>query len=745
MDLTSSKADDRHAGAIGLALLLAVAAAHRMSDFRAAFADGEVVGVGDGDASYHLRRILQALGDFPWVANFDPLMNWPRGGACPWADGFDVLGAGFVLLTGGARSAEAAAIAALLWPVVLSLLAIWATVDLARLVTPEDDGPFASLAAGMLVAFMPGSAVYGMFGFTDHHVFEQLMVVLLCGWALRRFSVPGSRRAAIAWEAAGALLCGVALWGFNGSVLYCGLVAAVLLGAAVSEHPRPRLAGSGAPALVLGALLGGVLTIPAIRGHGLWVSFRYPSFLQSGLLCLAGLSLAIVVGMARWAGPGRQGRRAMLSSGILVLVTVLVLAAAPAFGREVFDAVDGWLLHRDPWLATVEEFQPLSRLPTNPPGFAGAVLFVFGAAGWMLPLAVVVSTREAARSSWPRAMAFLWFTATMAALTLVSARFGRVAAPLVAVATALTFGAAGRALRSPSMRRILPLAGAAAFLVVGRVWPVGLQRSRFATNTASWHAVHSAAREIYWAGRGVGDAAVGVLAPWQWGHHIEASSERPVVANGFGSYMDAQAFSDVEEAYRGDEDHLVALMDRRDLGIAMGGFLVLRSLRSPSGVDVLDGDPARWRPAFLDGHELAALLFAGSGMPDRSVPHLSRLLPRFCAPQMAEALADTVPLVCTFDRVKGARIQGVAEPGARVVGEIDLSLRGSTIRYRAWTDAGPDGRWSMRLALPSRYARGPLRSGPAWRLTPSPGMQIDVDVPEAAVRNGEEIRMEASR
>ena len=737
--------DDRHAGSIGLALLFVTVAVDRLSKFRAAFVGGEAVAVGDGDASYHLQRILQTVRDFPNVATFDPLMNWPAGGACPWADGFDVLGAAFVYLVGGGRSAESAVMAAFLWPVVLGLLTVWATVDLARLVTPVDAGPFAPLAAGMLGAFMPAAVAPSMFGFTDHHVFEQLVVVVLCGWTLRRFPASRQRRSSIAWEASGALLCAIALWGFNGSVLYCGLVVAVLWVAAAWEQEGSRLVGSGAPALLVGAMLGGAMTIPAIRGHGLWVSFRYPSLLQAGLLFLAGLSLAVVVGVARWLGPGRRTRRAILASGIFALVAAVALATLPALGQEVVAAIGGWLLHRDPWLAVVEEFQPLSRLPTDPPGLTAAVRFVFGVSGLILPLTFVVAVQEARRVSTSRALAFGWFTATLVLLTVISVRFGRVAAPLAAVATSLAFAAAAHGVRSRTMQRILPPTLATALLLLGAAWPVGMDRSRFASYEASRHAARSAAREMHFSGRAVAGEHVGVLAPWSWGHEMSVVASRPVVTNGFGSYVDARAFADVEEAYGGDEDRLVDVMDSRDLGVAMGGFLLLGSLKRPTVGTLLVGDPASWLPEFLEGHALAGLLFVGSGMPDRSVPHLSRLLPRFCSEQAAEGLAVAVPLVCTFDRVQGARLRGVAEPGSRVLGQIDLTLRGITTRYRAWADAGLDGRWSMRLALPSGYVRGPIRSGPAWRMTLSPGSQVDVEVPESAVRGGEEILIEASR
>ncbi len=99
----------------------------RISVYPVVLGTGELVPRIDGDSHYHLDRTLDAVAHFPRVRHFDPLMNWPTGAFCPWADGFDLAGAGFALIMAG-RDPLRTPIAVALWPVVVGLLSVWATV-----------------------------------------------------------------------------------------------------------------------------------------------------------------------------------------------------------------------------------------------------------------------------------------------------------------------------------------------------------------------------------------------------------------------------------------------------------------------------------------------------------------------------------------------------------------------------------------------------------------------------------------
>ena len=87
-------------GLLPLAIVLAVATWARVSNVRGVFVRGELLPF-DGDSAYHLRRILATVEHFPHVPTWDHYLNWPTGAHCPWAPGFDFLGALFALAAGG--------------------------------------------------------------------------------------------------------------------------------------------------------------------------------------------------------------------------------------------------------------------------------------------------------------------------------------------------------------------------------------------------------------------------------------------------------------------------------------------------------------------------------------------------------------------------------------------------------------------------------------------------------------------
>ena len=724
---------------LGLAAVLALAAWARLTGFRAAFPGGVAMGI-DGDCDYHVRRILAALhGSIP---TFDPLMNWPAGGHAPWADGFDLLGAAFAWLVGGGRSADVAMVALLAWPVVVGILTVWATVDLTRALVPRGDEA-TPLAAGLVAAVIPQFVAISTYGRVDHHIAEALSMVLLAVWAVRRFSrrggdaegeAPGAR-----WEVAGALAVAASLWLFSGGVLYVG-IAAVPLGLAVVAARRiPRLVGSGAPAMRGGAAVGALLTVPAIRGHGRLFSFMFPSLLQPTLVVLAGVAVGAAALAGRKLGERHRARRLAAALGALGATAALAWLLLPALRSEVTSAVRGWLLAQDPWLADVMEFQPL--LSPRGPGGGGlrSVRYHFGAAGLLgaaaFPIALAVGARAAAIA---RAAVYAWVSVALAGLTLLQLRFGRVVAPFIAVAIALALLAGarllGRFLPWPRLLGAAPLLAAATVVLASPT----LRRQLAVFDPPDLDGLRHAATDLRIDRPPRPGARDGVLVPWDYGHTLSTLSGRPVVANGFGSYLDAASFADVKAAFLGDEARLVATMDRYDLGWLVAGGSILASQPQPQGVPPAIGNPGVLNPEYMLRMPLSQLLIAGSGLPAPGLPHLERLMPVFASRSVAGQLGFPLPVVWTYERVAGAVLRGRAAPGTPVVAEIQLVEWGRPHRYRAWADAGADGTWRIRVALPSRFHRPTLRSGPAWTVDLGE-RKVDVEVPEEAVRAGREI------
>jgi hypothetical protein len=70
-----------------------------------------------------------------------------------------------------------------------------------------------------------------------------------------------------------------------------------------------------------------------------------------------------------------------------------------------------------------------------------------------------------------------------------------------------------------------------------------------------------------------------------------------------------------------------------------------------------------------------------------------------------------------------------------VVLEIPLREHGRPHTWRAFADAGPDGRWRMRVPLPTNLATRTIQTGPG-RLRVGEGPELPIEVAEATVRDG---------
>lgn len=710
-----------------LAAILGLAAWARVASFPVALARGEVVPLADGDTAYHLWRTLEALRNGLRVPRFDPLMNWPKGAFAPWADGYDVLGALFAMLAGGLGHPDRARLAVALFPVVLGVLVVWATWHLARTALPGRSWVGAALGAALGVALAPTAVTISEIGRMDHHVLEALTLTWLAAWTLRALPAGPDGGPAVRWrfELAGALLSGLGVYGFNGTPLYVAMVAAVL---AVGALRTGR--ALGAPGLVAGGLLAGALTVPAYLDHRRLIDFASSTFLQPLLLVLAGLG---IVGCA-WVG-GRGGgirkRRLLVIAVGLAVAAAAMGAVASRVSRQVHSGLTGWLFRRDPWLATIGEFQSiLSPLP----GQDSVLLPVHEGLGWsvfFLPVAVAV----VAATLWgrPRVRALLFLTAVIVALTLVQNRFARTAIPFVAACIAIAVAQVLRVIATRRHRRISP------------AWVPGVMLLLFLADGPTRALLVPPRRYPLVP---IMDAAVqlrdqplppgsqpGVLSNWGYGHQLRVMAGVPVVVNGFGSYLDADEFWKAVKVFRGSPADLDAYMDGHRIGAVVAGAATI-------GAEVTGANDSPsfaggvLNQAFMTSIPLSPLLIAGSGVPGWSVPHLPHLLPRYATSAIVTGLGFPLPFLWTYERVAGARVRGEAPPGARVIAELPFTEWGRSHTYKAFAVAGPDGRWEMVLPFPSGYRRSVIRSAPRWSFAAGGGAARNAEVPEASVRSG---------
>jgi hypothetical protein len=719
-------------------LVLVTTILPRLSTLRLVFARGDVQ-QWDGDSAYHLTRILDAVARFPAMIRFDPRMAWPDGAACPWPDGFDYLAAawGLVAGLGDPRRAE---IAILLFTPILAVIGVWAAMDLARLVVPE--GPAKSgavAAAGLLTSVAPSTVYFSSVGFLDHHIVELISALLLCGWALRRFPGPAATWTAspVRWEVAGALIATLSLWLFAGGILYVAL-AVTLVGLAALADERPRLVGSGAPGLAAAAMASALLAAPAVHAHGRVLSYQFPSYLQPLLLGVAAAGLALVVGVSRLSR--RPLARLALLAAVVAVAGVAGLSATAA-GAQIRAGLAGWLLREDPWIATIAEFQPLGGSEHS---FLLGLFWAFGAIGVAAPLVLLAGTVVAIRVARGRGLAFAAVTLAFVLLTLNQNRFGRVGVPLLMIHLAVALAGFAhwrqREAHGAWPVRLFPAIAVIALVFADPVLrPVDKMIGAFPPEAGAALALREEAGA---------DRSEGVLTAWDSGHLVAYTSGLPTVTNGFGPYLGEALFQEAESVLAAGPAELDAFLARRRLRFVVAGAMA-SSIKIVKGAVPFSRVPGARKAVlnldYMRSFGNAPLVIGGSGIPGIGVRHLEHLLPVFATVQQPPGLEFPLPHVWVYERVAGARLSGTAHPGARVLATLDFEEQGRPHVWRAFADAGPDGRFTLTLPFPSGFRRPALSSAPRWSLRTGDGPAVQVDVPERAVRDGVTVPVGALR
>jgi asparagine N-glycosylation enzyme membrane subunit Stt3 len=707
---------------LAAAAVLAMAALVRLARWREAYWGSELVPL-DGDSLYHLRRSLQFARTLS-LPPVDPAVDWPKGAAVPWAPGFDWLCGGVARLFGGPDAPLGrAALAAV--PVALGIVVVALAMALAFRVAPAGVRRPAALGAGIVAALLPPAVQFSSFGWTDHHVAEALLVTALALWAVR-----GVEGASGPWYGmAGAALSAGGVLTFTGTPLYVAIAAVpVALAALFADRPAP-FPGWAAGGLLAGAALAAVGTVPQVTPQRA-LSFAYPSYLQPALVAIVGLGLAAAALASR---AGSRRRRAG-SLAILVLVVSAGAAAIPGLLPQVRDGIGGFLLARDPWLARVQEFQPVWSVYYGFERTRAAFTWL----GLLSPVLAAAGCACCWRERRGPGLALLFLASCAGGLAVLQIRFARPAAPIVGASVGV---AAACLLGRLPARRISALLAPAALLLAllgdRFVWAAFAEREKPSLRD-------SLVGASFDLGRGrVEEPAPGVLVPWDMANEVLLLSDRPVVVNGFGSYPDPAAFEEVDRAYRLREGELVAWMDRRRLGYVVSGGSVYLTGRIPGPGGEL---PGRQRIA-LDYYRavpLAVTMQAGSGMPSAGIPHLQHLLPRFASLQTMIEL-DGLPVLWTFERVAGARLRGEAPRGTRVVLQLQLLVRGHPHVWQAWADADGRGQFELVVPLPTGYGTATLGTGPWARIRAGEGTAQTVAIPEAAVRSGAEIAVDLRR
>jgi hypothetical protein len=727
-----SRSDRLLEGGAFAAVLLA-AAWPRLAGLRQVFARGELM-QWDGDSAYHLKRILYALAHFPGLPRFDPDMNWPDGGYCHWPDGFDLLAAAWGLVA-GQGSLERATMAVLGFSTIIGLLALWAAMDLARLVIPE--GPAKSggvIAAGILTAFVPSFVYQSQVGFLDHHVAELLSFLLLAGWALRRVRRPDApSTVGVAWEIGGALAATFSVWVYSGGVLYVAIAFAIVT-VALLRDDRPTLVGSGLPAFAGAALAVTLLSLPSLLAHGRTLSYVFPSLLQP--LLIGGAAMALGLAWTTTRVVRGFGRRVLLLAALGIAAGLAASIVLPRGADEFRAGLLGWFFRRDPWIASIAEFQPFGW---NQPSFLMALFVTAGTVGVAAPLLLLAGGWAVVRGAGARGIAFVFLSAGFVLLTLNQVRFERIGQPLLMINVAAALAAAAHwrgSVSGKAMLRLFPVAAAAVLILSdptlrGAISPDWL---RLPPAASAGVALRDLAR---------GGAPSGVLTSWGQGHLVGFTSGLPTPTNGFGSYLDAASFREAESVLTSDGATLDAYLGRKRIRFVLAGALTgeLISVGGLGPFESASGAAASvLNLAYMKSYGLSPLVIGGSAIPGAGVRHLERLMPVFGTIEQPAGLAFSIPALWIYERVAGAQVVGKAPPGSRVIASLDFREQGRPHVWRAFADAGPRGDFELILPFPTSVIRPGLSSGPRYALRVDDGPSVEVAVPEGIVRSGETVR-----
>lgn len=689
------------------------------------------------DSYDHLRRITLGVGKFPGLADFDYYAAFPKGLGQLWAPGFDYLLSGLCLLLGGSR--EVIETVCFFFNPLAAALTVLAVFFVAR---KSFGSQLAGVAASLVLALNPALITYTLPMNFDHHAVEPLVALLL-------FSLPLlEARGRLAWTGllitVFSLLVAILFW--RGSTLYWGLAfLSVLVRVVVTDNrhlSREYALAFGGGAL----LLAGYCLVDPWGGAG-QLAFGVISWFH--VLVLAGAGLVL---MSFALCPSR--RHFWWGLGGLGAVLLIAAWAGPLAGmvREFLGGLSFVRGEGDPWLDSNSELRGVFKARYSF-WYSASYLTPF----WFLaPLALWLGLRRWHQEGRldPLLLNFLVWSPVLAMGFII--RYSHIAG----LFTALAAGYLVAAWAEGGRRKWALLTLGLLLLLPGiphyrSAWtadlPEQMKQGLYGEGGVLAWLREKTPPTSHWL-EPVSPPEYGVLARWPLGARIYQVAQRPAVATAFG--WEGYGFYQ-EAGFWVAEEETKALAIIREAQVRYVVAQAVHDLKTDFAV-ASQGQARGELPSGVVGGVLhqertmhtrlmqgdGSLMKAANGL----LPALETLRLVHESPYLARR-GDTpstgVSYYKVFEVVKGAVISGKAPGPETVTLMLELmTTRGRKLTYLAQVQAGPDGRFAIRVPYATTDVQGDSRPLADYTLYVGRTVHATVSVAEEDVREGRAITVQ---
>lgn len=334
------------------------------------------------DPHYHARRVLVMVNQFPNLPIFDYYISFPTGGSCIWPPLFDYL-AGIICYTFffGKPDIKQVEWVCAIYPILYGILVVLLTFWIGEKLFDRRVAVFSAL----ITTLLPSVLYWSKLGYCDHHIAESLSILLI-----EYFLISKPVKRVIDWIILGFIFgCGLLLW--QGSILFIGVAFFVLF------FNKEFL---GFISLIIALLIILPFSINTNFPDSPF-SYRGLSLLHVSLLGIASLIMLLGLTIKK-----KLGFAAGMIS-ILLMILLFILLKDRAFIGGLF-----FIVKKDPWLATIIEFQSLMISS----GYLEMMTtkFLYGHAYYVWPILVIILILERRSRKFYIFLTFLLFTGIMA-------------------------------------------------------------------------------------------------------------------------------------------------------------------------------------------------------------------------------------------------------------------------------------------------------------------------------------------